>query len=172
MNHITHTTLAALAEHNPYQWDHDRLLAGLGKTEADDEPLALVKVLEVSGLLDALWCINQLWPEKLRLRLACRFARQVEKWMPEASRDALAVFERYAEGAASEEEFRVFADVANATRPFSDFAAIAVIAASVCNAAAAANNAAYANRDSYSAEVAKQTQILRQFLAEMEGGAA
>ena len=213
MNPPTHTTLAALAAHNPCKPGRDRLLAGLGKTEADDEPLALVKVLEICGLQDALWCIDHVWHDKLRMRLACRFAREVAHLMPQGSRDALEVVERYAEGGASETVFKEATDAARAASTIAARMAYAYTATATAAAAAAAARAAYtaaearasgaateATEAAYAAAEArasgaateateaayaaapgsgsrataraKQTQILREFLTQMEGGAA
>ena len=35
-----------------------QLLDGLGKTQADDEPLSIVTILEITGIDDALWCLR------------------------------------------------------------------------------------------------------------------
>ena len=174
MNPPTHTTLAALAAHNPCKPGRDRLLAGLGKTEADDEPLALVKVLEICGLQDALWCIDHVWHDKLRMRLACRFVREVAHLMPQGSRDALEVVERYAEGGASEDALKEAA-AATATPVYASRAARCTTYAT--NSAAYAARAAWYTATAYArAEekviYAKQVQILREFLTQMEGGAA
>ena len=193
MNPPTHTTLAALAAHNPCKPGRDRLLAALGKTEADDEPLALAKVLEICGLQDALWCIDHVWHDKLRMRLACRFAREVAHLMPQGSRDALEVVERYAEGGASETVFKEATDAARAASTIAARMAYAYTATAAAAAAAAraaytaaearasgaateATEAAYAaapgsGSGSRATARAKQTQILREFLTQMEGGA-
>ena len=108
MKIITPTMLNELAERY-FESERNQMLARLGKTEADRHPLTLVRLLEINGVHDALWCIDRMWPEKLRIKMACRFAREVERQMPQASKDALAVFERYTDGGVSEEEFQAAA---------------------------------------------------------------
>jgi hypothetical protein len=52
------TTLNKIREHEPCVNGWVKLLIGLGKVSADDEPLPLTKVLETNGLSDALWCLK------------------------------------------------------------------------------------------------------------------
>jgi len=49
------TTLNEIREHSPCKEGWEKLLAHLGKTKADAEPLHLLTVLESNGLDDALW---------------------------------------------------------------------------------------------------------------------
>lgn len=51
------TTLNAIRAHKPCEYGWKKLLAHLGKTKADDEPLPLVAVLDSNGFADALWCL-------------------------------------------------------------------------------------------------------------------
>ena len=100
-----YTTLNEIQKHiSKYSWEN--LLRHLNKTEPDDEPLHLLTVLESNGFEDALWYIEDLYDKKLNLKLAVLFAREVQHLMPEESVQALAVFERYVDGNATEEEFQ------------------------------------------------------------------
>src|SRR3972149_5762335 len=50
------TTLNAIRAHSPCESGWKKLLAHLGKTQADDEPLPFATILASNGLDDALWC--------------------------------------------------------------------------------------------------------------------
>ena len=167
-------------------------------------PLAAIvaearKILDEKGLSDAHIHIDCCLPAKLRIKLACRYARQVEHLMPRESRDALEVFERYADGGASEDALKeaaaatatpVYASRAAARAAYADTEAVYASRAARCTTYAT-NSAAYANttQAAYAARAAwytatayaraeekviyaKQVQILREFLTQMEGGAA
>lgn len=97
------TTLNAIREHEPCVDGWKKLLTHLGKTEADDEPLDILTVLDSNGLDDALWCLQAIDGCDREIRLyAVWCARQVEHLMTDQrSRDALDVVERYAHGEAS-----------------------------------------------------------------------
>ena len=69
------TTLAEIRAHGPCEGGWTKLLAHLGKTKADDEPLALLTVLESNGLDDALWC--------LRAKSLDRLSRHFQAWCAE-----------------------------------------------------------------------------------------
>ena len=49
------TTLNKIKTHGPCLDGWRKLLRGLGKTEADTEPLAITTILDINGLADALW---------------------------------------------------------------------------------------------------------------------
>ena len=103
------TTLNALRRHHPCKPGWDRLLRGLGKTRSDDESLTLVRILEINGLDDALWCLQALPSEHNRRirQLAVRFARDVQHLMTDPrSINALDVAERYANGLVTEKELK------------------------------------------------------------------
>lgn len=106
------TTLNALVKHGLYAKPgcHDtnwhKLLAHLGKTEADDEPLALETILDTNGLCDALSCAR-VCPEHDRLwRLfAVWCVRQIEHVLThQRSIAVLDVAERFANGDATKRE--------------------------------------------------------------------
>lgn len=72
------TTLAAIRAHHPCSDGWTKLLAGLGKTQADDEPLPLLSVLDLNGTDDALWCVDRLYAGTMLPRLiAADFAEMV-----------------------------------------------------------------------------------------------
>ena len=54
----TTTTLNIIRAARPCEEGWTKLLKGLGKTAADDEPLPLLTILDINGLDDALWCID------------------------------------------------------------------------------------------------------------------
>ena len=100
------TTLNRIREHVPCENGWERLLAGLGKTKADDEILPFAKVLEINGLGDALWCCRAepQYDREWRL-LAVAYARHVEHLNTDpAVKNANDVAERYANGEATDEE--------------------------------------------------------------------
>lgn len=55
-----YTTLQKIRNYDPCAVGWDTLLRYLGKRHADDEPLAIVTVLESNGLDDALWALRAL----------------------------------------------------------------------------------------------------------------
>lgn len=85
-----------------------RLLAYLGKTAPDDEPLPLVTILDSNGMEDALWALRTVTGEDARIRrYAVWCARQVQHLMTDPrSVDALDVAERYADGLATDDELQ------------------------------------------------------------------
>ena len=111
---MIYTTLNKIRAHSPCKEGWMKLLSHLGKTNADDELLPLVTVLDSNGLEDALWCLrsvpecNNVW----RL-YAVWCARQVQHLMKDKrSIDALDVAERHANGQASDEELDAAVDAA------------------------------------------------------------
>jgi hypothetical protein len=102
------TTLNAIRAHDPCVDGWAKLLAHLGKTGPDDEPLPLVVILDSNGLDDALWALRAVTCEDARIRrYAVWCARQVQHLMDDPrSLAALDVAERYAEGLATDAELR------------------------------------------------------------------
>jgi hypothetical protein len=82
------------------------LLKHLGKTEADDEPLAFSTIIESNGLDDALWCCRSPPEHDREWRLfAVWCARQVQHLITDPrSIKALDVAEAFANGLASQSE--------------------------------------------------------------------
>ena len=100
------TTLNAIRDKHPCADGWKKLLANLGKTAADDEPLSLITILDSNGLDDALWCLRAVTGHGKEIRLfAVWCARQVQHLMADQrSVNALDVAERFANGDATEEE--------------------------------------------------------------------
>jgi len=100
------TTLNAIRSHNPCTEGWKKLLAHLGKTKADDEPLSILAVLDSNGLDDALWCLRAVEGHDREIRLyAVWCARQVQHLMSDPrSVAALDVAERSANGEATGDE--------------------------------------------------------------------
>lgn len=100
------STLNAIRAHGPCADGWRKLLSHLGKTEADDEPLSIVTVLDSNGLDDALWCLRAVTGHDREIRLyAVWCARQVQHLMTDPrSLAALDVAERYANGLATDAE--------------------------------------------------------------------
>ena len=70
------TTLNRIREALPCREGWEKLLAHLGKTKADDEPLQLLTVLDSNGLDDALWVLSYAMPDD-------RLARHFQAWCAE-----------------------------------------------------------------------------------------
>jgi len=67
------TTLARIRANRPCREGWEKLLAHLGKTKADDEPLPLLTVLDSNGLDDALWVLSFAMPDD-------RLTRHFQAW--------------------------------------------------------------------------------------------
>jgi hypothetical protein len=103
---MIYTTLNKILAHGPCEDGWRKLLKHLDKTEADDEPLPLLTVLDSNGLDHCIWCLRAV-PERAReWRLfAVWCARKVQHLMTDSrSIAALHVAERFANGEATEEE--------------------------------------------------------------------
>ena len=100
------TTLNKIRDKSPCEDGWKKLLAHLGKTKADDEPLKRAEILASNGLDDALWCLRAVEGHDQELRLyAVRCARQVQHLMTDKrSIDALDVAERFANDSATQAE--------------------------------------------------------------------
>jgi hypothetical protein len=70
------TTLVAIRAASPCESGWKQLLAALGKTKADSEPLDLLAVLNSNGLDDALWVMSFAMPDD-------RLARHFQAWCAE-----------------------------------------------------------------------------------------
>ena len=71
------TTLNAIRAARPCKDGWEKLMAHLGKTKADDEPLDLLTILNSNGLDDALWVLSYGAPDCERL------ARHFQAWCAE-----------------------------------------------------------------------------------------
>ena len=115
-----YTTLNAIREHVPCEDGWVKLLSHLGKTKADDEPLALVEILKSNGVADAIWCLRVLpeeYESKVRL-FNCDIAEHVlhlymaqypnDTW----AADAVRISRMFANGEATQEELFAARDAA------------------------------------------------------------
>ena len=150
------TTLNRIRERGPCAVRWKKLLAHLGKTTADDEPLAYAEILKSNGLDDALWCLRAEPQHSREWRLfAVRCARRVQHLMTDPrSIAALDVAERHAGRLATDDELAAAGDAAwaaawDAARAAAwDAARATAWAAARATAWAAAGDAAwYAARD-------------------------
>jgi hypothetical protein len=100
------TTLKRIRKHSPCETSWRKLLAGLGKTKADDEPLPYARIVEICGLDDALWATRAAPDYEREWRLyAVACARRVVHLNPDPRvAAALDLAERYAHGQATDEE--------------------------------------------------------------------
>ena len=100
------TTLNRIREHSPCEDGWTNLLAGLGKTSADDAALPFATILEINGLDDAHWCCRAEPQHAKEWRLLMvAYARRVEHLNTHPSvKNAIDVAERYANGKATDEE--------------------------------------------------------------------
>ena len=159
------TTLNRIREHSPCEAVWVKLLAGLGKTSADDEPLSFAKILKINGLYDALWCCcaEPQYAKEWRL-LAVAYARRVQHLNTDPEvKHAIDVAEQYANGEATDKEL-------NAARAAAWAAARAAGAAAWDAGAAAARAAGAAAWDAGAAQwAAAWDAIAAQWAA---GGAA
>ena len=108
-NQLT-TTLKRIKAHKPRHAEWKKLLACLGKTEADDEPLPFATILRITGLNFALWCAEvsaepQHEREWLLFFVWC--VRRVQHLLTDPRElAALDVAERHTNGMASDDELR------------------------------------------------------------------
>ena len=100
------TTLRRIRAHSPCAAGWKKLLAHLGKTQADDEPVPFSVILDSNGLDDALWCCRAEPQHSREWRLfAVRCARGVQHLITDQrSIAALDVAGRHADGLATDDE--------------------------------------------------------------------
>ena len=109
-------TLNRIRAHGPCESGWKKLLTGLGKTQADDEPLPFARIVEINGLDDALWCCRAepQYAKEWRL-FAVWCARHVEHLNPDPRvKTAIDAAERYAHGDATDSELAAASDAARA----------------------------------------------------------
>ena len=152
MNEIT-TTLNRIRAHQPCREGWETLLAGLGKSKADDEPLPFARIVEINGLDDALWCCRAEPDRAKEWRLfAVWCARQVQHLMTDPrSITALDVAERYAHGQATDAARAAAWAAARAAETAARDAETAPWAAAWAAARAAETAAWAAGRDAWAA---------------------
>ena len=111
---MIYTTLNRIREQSPCAEGWKKLLTHLGKTQADDEPLSFVTILDSNGLDDALWCCRA-EPEQSSMwrHFAVDCAESVRHLMKDQrSIDALNVARLHANGQATDEELYAARDAA------------------------------------------------------------
>ena len=108
------TTLNRIREHQLCTDGWAKLLAYLGKTKADDDPLPYAVILKSNGLDDALWCCRAEPQYAKEWRLyAVWCARQVQHLTTDPrSIAAVDVAERFANGEATQAELDAAGDAA------------------------------------------------------------
>lgn len=108
------TTLTKIRAHSPCTEGWEKLPRNLGKTKADDEPLAITTILDSNGLDDALWCLRAVDGYQRDMRLyAVDCARSMQHLMTDQrSITALDVAERHANGLATDSELVAARDAA------------------------------------------------------------
>jgi len=108
------TTLNKIKSNRPCVEGWEKLLKFLNKTEADDEELSLLTILESNGLDDALWALRCLEGKDKEIRLmACDFAESVVHLAnDERCVNAIKISRDYANGLATEQELKVANDAA------------------------------------------------------------
>ena len=129
------TTLAAIRAASPCECGWKKLLAALGKTKADNEPLDLLTVLNSNGLDDALWVMSFAMPDG-------QLARHFRAWCAE---QVLHIFEAVRPGdrrVRDQIEMLRRDDATKAERAAADAAARAAARAAADTAARAAARAA------------------------------
>lgn len=140
----------------------------LGKGHGDDTPIDITTILDSNGLDDALWCLRAVDGHAREMRLyAVWCARQVQSLLEDPrSLTALDVAERYANGAASNDELAAARAAARAAAN----AANAADAADAAYAAYAATNAAANSAANAGASRATQVAELQRICAEIAAG--
>ena len=100
------TTIAKIREHGPCENGWKKLLAHLGKTEADDEPLALLTILDSNGLDDAIWSFRALPEHNAKWRhYAVDCVEHVKHLITDPrSLEALRIARLHADGLATDEQ--------------------------------------------------------------------
>ena len=143
------TTLYAIRAHCPCATGWTKLLAHLGKTKADDEPLHLLTILDSNGIDDALWCLRAMPEHDRHWRLyAVWCARQVQHLMADPrSIAALDVAERHARGDATDAELAAARAAAGAAAWAAGWDAAGAAAWAAGDAGDAALDAAWAAGD-------------------------
>ncbi|MDE2254312.1 MAG: hypothetical protein KGL42_08630 [Betaproteobacteria bacterium] len=147
------TTLNRIRAYRPCQSGWEKLLRGLGKTRADDEPLPYSTILRINGLNDALWCCRAEPQYAKEWRLyAVWCARRPQHLMTDArSVSALDVAERFALGDATTQELAAAKAAASAAAKAAASAAAKAAASAAAKAAPSAAAWAAANAAVWSA---------------------
>ena len=151
------TTFHLLRKHHACK-DRYAVLREALRGRGDDEPITMIEILDSNGLDDALWALRAVPDEQAAERdrlarlYACACARQVWHLLTdERSRAVIDVAERFAVGAATQDELKAAARDAYSAAYSAYSAAYSVAAARAADAAAYATYA-YAARDAQAAK--------------------
>jgi hypothetical protein len=107
------TTTNRIRDNQPCADGWKKLLVGLEKTEADDDPLPLVRILDINGIQDAIWSIRTTDCDREAMLFSVACAREVQHLMTDPSSiAALGVTERFANGQATLDEMAAARDAA------------------------------------------------------------
>ena len=157
------TTLSAIRDKHPCSSGWNKLLKFLNKTEADDEPLSFLTILESNGIKDAIWCLRVLPDYDLKvMEFKLKSARRVDHLDKSGkAKSCLDVVESFIVGDATKGELCNAAAAADAA--YADaYAAAAAYAAYAAAADTAVAYATYAAADTAVAEREYQTQIFKE----------
>ena len=144
------TTLNKLKAANACTERYKVLLTALGKTQADDEPLLIAKIIETNGIEDAIWALRTVEGKDREIRLFLADCAEMvlpifEKDYPndDRPRKAIQAARDYANGLIGEEAMYAAGDAAMyAARAAAGAAASAAASAAARDAAWAAGWAA------------------------------
>jgi hypothetical protein len=154
---MIYTTLNKIREKEPCKSGWEKLLTAVKKTKTDDEPLALITILDSNGLDDCLWCLRTVpeYDRKWRL-FSVWCARKVQHLMTDPrSVMAIDIAEKYALGEATDKELAAAGTAAGAAA----WAVAGTAAGAAGTAAGAARDAAWAAAGA--ARDAQKTELRR-----------
>jgi hypothetical protein len=105
------TTLKKIWDYDPCPDGWEKLLVYLGKSEPDNEPLDLIRILESNGIEDAIWALRAVEGHDREIRLfscwcACQSLHIFERENPNDMRPRMAIESAalFAEGLESSED--------------------------------------------------------------------
>ena len=138
------TTLNKIRKYMPCVSGWTKLMRSLNKTQADDEELTIVQILDSNDFMDALWCLRAVEGRDREIRQYMVWcARQVQHLMTDPrSIAALDVAERFANGLATKNELAAARDAGAAGSAAWD-AAMAAARAAAWAATGSDENAAW-----------------------------
>lgn len=149
---ILYTSLAEIRSFNPCTSGWKNILAGQGKTEADDTQFPLVDCLKSNSISDVLWLLGK---RRTEIQIAVKFARDCADSVAHLTdKKVSATAYAYADAYAA-------ADAASAS-DYADAASTAAASATASAGSAAAYIAAYKE------QTAKQLQFLINRIKEYE----
>ena len=174
MTFNTITTLNEIRAEHPCREGWEKLLAQLGKTKADYEPLELLTIINSNGLDDAMWCLQVPSLERLSRHFQAWCAEQVLHHFESEHPDDMRVRNQIAmlrNDTATNQEREFAKDAARAAaRDAADAAARAAADAARAAADAAARDAAWAaaRAAAWAAADAAQEKQLRKMIGGAE----